>query len=365
MQQKSQSASRRKPYRYIDIIPNRHGGGVFVYFRRNGNRTPLPATVGSAEFLAAYAACINGNKPAAPTPVARIKAGTVQAMIDAYTASAEFRDIVKQDDRMRAFQYITGPMDLGDVMVSSITGMQVKGIVDNLAAAKPGIARFVLTAFNIIFKQAQLAGFIQGNPAHGIVDRPKLSVEGRHSWSEAEIAQYRAHHALGTMARLALEIFLNTAARCCDAWKFGPGTGTVLDVGGVKKLRFVQQKIVRKVGTARATVTMGIHPALQAALDAMTVVGAKTWLVTVTGKSFDAGSLSKQFAAWCNEVPELPAECGAHGLRKACAKRLIEAGVSVPDAAAITGQHDVKVLMDYAAAWDRSIGADRAIRAIS
>jgi hypothetical protein len=45
---------------------------------------------------------------------------------------------------------------------------------------------------------------------------------GFHTWTEDEIEQYRAHHALGTNPRLALEIFLWTALRRGDASTFGP-----------------------------------------------------------------------------------------------------------------------------------------------
>jgi hypothetical protein len=49
----------------------------------------------------------------------------------------------------------------------------------------------------------------------------KVPKGGFHTWSEEEIAQYRDHHAVGTSARLALEIFLWTAQRRGDASGFG------------------------------------------------------------------------------------------------------------------------------------------------
>jgi integrase len=55
---------------------------------------------------------------------------------------------------------------------------------------------------------------------------------------------------------------------------------------------------------------------------------------------------------------------GRHGLRKAYACRLIDAGVGVADAAAITGHLDLKELMEYAAARDKRIGAARGIAAL-
>jgi hypothetical protein len=42
---------------------------------------------------------------------------------------------------------------------------------------------------------------------------------GIHDWTDAEIEQYRKKHALGTMARVTLELVLNTATRRCNVNK--------------------------------------------------------------------------------------------------------------------------------------------------
>jgi hypothetical protein len=59
-------------HRFVDIIPNRGGVGVFTYFRRHGKRTPLPRDFESAEWFAAYHEALSlSRKPG--FPAVRIK----------------------------------------------------------------------------------------------------------------------------------------------------------------------------------------------------------------------------------------------------------------------------------------------------
>jgi integrase len=348
---------KHRRYKYVDIIPNRHGVGVFTYFRRHGKRTPLPGKIGSDAWLAAYAACIAGQ-PAAPRgkpAIARVKAGTVEAMWNAYTASAKYRNFKVKKNRDGAMRRIRD-LGLAEREVAAIGRKELQGVIDKLAEAMPGAARQLRDTFACLFAEAIDRDLIVANPLAG-TPRPKLkNVSGHYSWEEEDIAQFRRHHPLGTMPRLALEIFLHTALRCCDARKAGPAT---LRNG---KITLIQQKLAAK--GERARVVIPVHPVLRAALDAMPVVGHKTWLVTVRGKPFSEHYLSDAFGAWCDEAG-VPKKCRAHGLRKACAKRLIDAGVTPADAAAVTGHLELEELMYYAAARNKTIGAERAIAAIS
>jgi hypothetical protein len=50
----------------------------------------------------------------------------------------------------------------------------------------------------------------------------KVESTGFHTWTEDEIAQYEARHAVGTKARLALDLMLWTGQRGGDARVMGP-----------------------------------------------------------------------------------------------------------------------------------------------
>ena len=51
--------------------------------------------------------------------------------------------------------------------------------------------------------------------------KPAAKSKGHMTWGNAQIAAYREKHAIGTSARLAIELLLNVAARRGDAHKLG------------------------------------------------------------------------------------------------------------------------------------------------
>jgi integrase len=59
------------------------------------------------------------------------------------------------------------------------------------------------------------------DPTEGIKTNRPAKSDGFRTWGEAEIAAFRAHHALGARARLALELLLGTAQRRGDVVLMG------------------------------------------------------------------------------------------------------------------------------------------------
>lgn len=169
---------------------------------------------------------------------------------------------------------------------------------------------------------------------------------GFHSWTEDEIATYRAKHRLGTSARLALEIILWTAQRRGDAAKFGP-----------EHLRDGRVHFI--AGKNKASLWLPAAPQLLAAIKAMPVVGTKTFLVTSFGKPYSVAGFGNKFREWCNEAG-LP-HCSAHGVRKALARRAAEQGATNQRLKAIGGwKRDDEVAL-YTAAAEQAAMAEAAL----
>ena len=174
----------------------------------------------------------------------------------------------------------------------------------------------------------------------------RIKTDGYHSWSETEIAQFEARHQIGTQARLALSLLLYTGQRPSDV--IGMGRQHLRD-GYIH----LHQK---KTGTA---LSIAIHPILAEILG-QTSSGHLTFLTTQHGAGFSSsGSFAQWFRKQCDRAA-LP-HCSAHGLRKAAARRLAEAGCTEHEIAAITGHASLTEVQRYTKSVDQKRLAAAAI----
>jgi integrase len=216
-------------------------------------------------------------------------------------------------------------------------------------AAKPASANNWL----VLLKRMTAFGLAQDLMAHDPArDVPFLRRKsaGLHSWTEGEIAQFETRHPVGSKARLALGLLLYTAQRRGDVLVMGPQHVR----NGVVHVR------QNKTGT---TLEIELHTDLKAILDA-TPTEHLTFLTTAYGKPFSPGGFSNWFRDRVVEAG-LPPKCTAHGLRKAAARRLAEAGCSANVIAAVTGHRSLREVERYTKAADQARLARQGIAAIS
>jgi len=161
--------------------------------------------------------------------------------------------------------------------------------------------------------------------------------EGHHSWTDAEIAQFERYHAVGSHARLALALLLYTGQRRGDVSRMGAQHVR----GGA--LHVKQEK-------TGAVLAIPMHPELEAII-AATPSGHLTFLMTARGGPLSASRFSHWFRQECDRAG-LP-NCLAHGLRKAAARRLAEAGCTAHENGAITGHVSLSELVRYTRAADQ------------
>jgi integrase len=167
--------------------------------------------------------------------------------------------------------------------------------------------------------------------------------DGHHTWDESEIAAFEAHHPIGSKARLAFALGLYTAQRRGDVTRIG--RQHIRD--GVLTVRPEKTK-----NTTAVTLAIPVHPDLQKII-AATPVGHLTLLTTKTGRTYGATVFSEQFRAWCDQAA-LPRHCVFHGLRKAAARRLAEAGCTAHEIAALTGHASLREIERYTRAADQA-----------
>lgn len=152
----------------------------------------------------------------------------------------------------------------------------------------PGAADNMVKALRACFAWAIERGILTENPATGI---GKLSRgHGAVPWSIDDLQQFRDRHPAGTMANLALTIFMFTACRLDDARRFGRRHERRID--GITYLDWMPGKR----GSAR--VLIPILPPLAEAIKAQTLVGP-TYLLNGLGRPFAS---SAAFGNWFRDA---------------------------------------------------------------
>jgi integrase len=311
---------------YIQAFTAR--GRRFYYFRRPGSpRIRLPGLPGSEEFMVAYRAAL-ADLPPVEIGASRTKPGSVNALVVAYYGSAAFAQLSQKRRTYRRNVIETWRAEVGDRPLALLERRHIVARLEKFA--KPHAKREWLFAIRHMMQYAVELGMIAVDPTATIkIKAPKS--DGFLTWAESHIEAYRARHPLGTMARLALELFLNTCQRRSDVLHMGRQH---IHAG---RLQFQQKK-------TKVRLTIPILPDLAAALDKLPAENL-TFLVRADGTQFTDSTLGKWFRERCDEAGLKG--CAAHGLRKAACVRLAHAGCTPHEIAAFSGHLSLKEVERY------------------
>ena len=107
----------------------------------------------------------------------------------------------------------------------------------------------------------------------------------------------------------------------------------------------------------RDSATKPIHPDLWAVISDLPK--DRPFLATAYGMGRTAVGLGNKMREWC-DAAQLP-ECSAHGLRKACARRLAEAGATAHEIMSVTGHKTLAEVQRHTEAALREGLADSAM----
>jgi integrase len=170
--------------------------------------------------------------------------------------------------------------------------------------------------------------------------------EGIEAWTESEIAAYEAHHPIGTPARLAFALALYTGQRASDLIRLG--RQHVRD----NAIELKQQK----TGT---TLAVPLHPELKAIIDASPSSNL-LFLTSEHGKPYASGnSFGQRIRRWAQQAGIN--DRSVHGLRKACCRRLAEAGCSAHEIMSISGHKTLVECERYTKSVSQKALAEKAI----
>lgn len=313
---------------YVSAYRDRHGVLRWRYRRTGKRQSQTKELFGSEEWWIWYSAADNAK----PVEIgsSRTIPGSFNAVAVAYYASADFKrlaPITQQTYRNIIDRFRT---TAGDLPANKITPENVRKWRDNRADT-PAAANTFLKVLRAVVRFAVERSLIATNPTLGVAP-VKNKTAGHHTWTEAEIETFERKWPLGTRERLALDLLLYTAQRSGDVRQMGPQH--VLD-GYV---------VVRQEKTGQP-LQIPIHHALAASIAAYSS-GHLVFLATQHGDPYTA----RGFGNWFTDAAKasgLPAGRTAHGLRKAAARRLAEAGCTTHQIAAITGHQTLKEVERY------------------
>lgn len=320
--------------KYVRRYRDRHGHPRAYYKPPTGEAIALPAHLPDdhPEFLAAYVSAATRHKQAP-------KGRTVNALVERYYQSHDYKGLRASTRQNRRLIYERLRQDAGDLRVDVMKPHHIRAM---MASRGPAAGNNLLKCIRALTKLALDLGWLDTDPARDV--RPnRIRTPGFHTWSEAEIAQFEERWPHGTRERLALELFLHTGQRKGDVVKMGhaqrDGDGIVLTQ--------------EKTGT---TLWIPLPPHL------LTLPEETPWLRTSRGLPFGKESFGNWFRKAISEAG-LPPECSAHGLRKAAAVRLAQAGCTPHQIASITGHTSLKEIEVYTRAVDQRKMAAAAAKA--
>src|SRR5262249_30066221 len=256
-------------------------GRPHAYFRRPGfPRVPLPGLLWSPSFMAEYEKAMSGARTA--IGAGRVKPGSVAAGVAEYLHSPTFFTSKSAGtQRMRRGILDRFRAAYGERPFALLPPEWIEALLDT---KPPHAARSWLATLRSLCKFARTRRYRRDDPTANI-KLASVKSDGFHTWTEEEIAQFEAHHPVGTKPRLALALLLYTAQRRSDVIRMGRqhirnGALTVKQ---------------QKTGTELPPIP--VHPHLQAVLDA-TPSEHLTFLVTATGKPYSPNHFSETFREW-------------------------------------------------------------------
>jgi integrase len=339
---------RKLKLKYIQKFADRYGRARY-YLRKPGHkRVPLPPP-GTRGFLEAYEAAL-ANEPE-PVGVNRTKAGTMAALAIAFLATHDFRskDPSTQAKHRGIVERIVG--EHGHKKIAELRRAHIEAILHKKAAT-PVAANDWLRILRRLMRFAVAQRLRDDDPTVG-VQSLRYVTQGHETWSEEHVAKFEAVFPIGSMARLAMALMVFTGCRVSDALVLG--RQHIRD--GL--LTYTQHKNRNR---KPVTLTIPVHPELARIIEA-TPAQHMTFLASGFGRPFkSAASLGMWMKRRCCEAG-LP-DVSSHGLRKACARRLAEAGCTPHQIGAITGHTTLKQIENYTKAADQKRLAVEAMRGI-
>ena len=328
---------RKNPFPGVNTVEDRHGKLRHRLRRTIRGRTIdtyLPGPYGSPQFRAAYEQAVEGAR------VARLRAkpGTMRYLVAAYREAPVFRNLSVTTRRDKAWRLDWICEAIGEGRYAAMQPHHVEALMAKKRG--PSAANHLRKDLSQLFRfAAKRFGYAGQNPAR-LADPHKERPGGFHTWTDDEIEAFRAKFPTGTKARLALEIFLGTGAARQDA-------------AALTRANIRGDRLFYRRGKTGQEVDLPILAELARELAHLPPDQMMLFAHGREAKSYSAHHLGTWFRERCKEAGL--ADCSAHGLRKAVARRLAEHGATEWEVMAFLAHRTAQEASRYTAAANRSL----------
>lgn len=301
--------TRRKSYPGLTKVVDRHGKTRWRFRMKGRASCYIPGEFGSKEFDIAYEKACKGDTTNADAAHHNAH-GSFSWLIEHYMRTPEFTAIGPVYKRNLLLEMERFRREHGERMVAELRPKHVEALIAKKWAT-PAAANKLLKLIRRLCRFAVRREVIAADPTYGLKGF-KTNPDGYHTWTDAEIAQFEAHHGVESKAVLALRLMLYTGAARQDAAAIGRQN--------VKGRRISYRR--HKTG---GEVDIPIHPDLATVL-ANVPADQMLFITHGKGRGYNPATFGNWFHDMCKDAG-LP-HCAPHGLRKAGATRLANAGAT-------------------------------------
>lgn len=329
---------------YVKAKKRKTGATYYVQIKRTGPTVRLKHKPDDPQFMADYLDAVARLKAGVEDIDRRKKPGshTVGQLVDKYRKSQAMAHLRPATRRGYGYDLSRIQKRFGKRLFRSLSRRDIVLAMDEMA---PTMANSFLQMFTALNKWADERQLTDTFPAAGIRRNPGSKI-GYPAWPDDQVDKYRSYWPVGTMERLAMDLFTFTGMRVGDVVELGPQH--IRD--GILSRR------LRKTGQQ---VTLPVPPDLAASI-AATETGSTTFLRL---KRFDRPFADSQyfgtfFRRACAQAgisgDAMLRALSGHGLRKTVLLTALKNGATTIDAMALQGWSTTRMVDHYARQVDRA-----------
>lgn len=325
---------------YLQVFTDRHGKRR-TYYRRRGRTVSLPGEPGSPEWSEAYWTA-RASDDRASARHAQASSRTFDALIRTYYSSPDFISLRDSTKRTYRCDLDSFAAEYGTLPVAGLKYRHVLKMMGDMAD-RPAAANKRLKRLRQVLAMARRMGWVKDDPTEGVKSYRLGEI---HTWTPEEHKAFLDHWGPGSMARLAYMAHLHTVQRRSDVCRL-PMPRTQVEGFRLTQVKTSKPLVLPIVDVLWREIEL--HPRRM------------MLLVTAHGEPFgSAASYGNWFRKRCSDAG-LPARCSSHGLRKAGAAELADAGCSAHEIQAITGHASLSEVERYTRAANQKRLAESAM----